>query len=302
MIIDKLINGIIDLQAPIVVGLDPRLADIPIHIKAPHFEALGKTPEAAAAAILDFNRGIIDAICDLVPAVKPQVAFYEQYGHMGFKAYIDTVDYAKAKGLVTIGDIKRGDIASTATAYSNGHIGMVDIDGSQQKLIDTDFVTINPYMGGDTIEPFLQDCKDHDRGLFALVKTSNKGSGDLQDIIMQDGLPLYRHVGKMVSDMGEGYRGRYGFSLLGAAVSARHQKDGKDLREALPHTFFLVPGYGAQGGKVEDLLGMRNKDGLGIIVNSSRGITYAYKAEKYSEQDYKEAARQAVIDMKGDLK
>ena len=302
MIIDKLIDNIIKLDAPIVVGLDPRLDDIPTHIKASYFEALGKTPAAAAAIILAFNKAIIDAICDIVPAVKPQIAFYEQFGHLGFKAYVDTIDYAKAKGLITIGDIKRGDIASTAEAYSKGHIGMVNVDGTPQKMMDTDFVTINPYMGGDTIEPFLEDCKTHDRGLFALVKTSNKGSGDIQDIIMNDGSPLYRHVGKMVSGMGKDYIGNHGFSLLCAVVSARHQKEGKELRENLPHTFFLVPGYGAQGGNVDDLLGMRNKEGLGIIVNSSRGITYAYKNKKYNEKDYATAAREAVLEMKKELK
>jgi len=303
MIIDKLISKIKELEAPIVVGLDPRLGQIPGHHTGPLFEEKGKTPEAAAMAIFLFNKAIIDSVWDIVPAVKPQIAMYEQFGPAGLACYFQTVAYAKSRGLIVIGDIKRGDIASTAEAYSDGHLGQTDIAGESTAISQTDFITVNPYMGYDSIEPYLSDCEKYDRGLFILVKTSNPSSADIQDLQTADGRPLYVHVGQLVDKWGRGLIGESGFSSIGAVVGATHPNQGKQLRDMLPNTFFLVPGYGAQGGKAADLSGMLNKDGLGIIVNNSRGITGAYQSEKYKapDTDFAMAAREAALDMKADL-
>jgi len=304
MLIDRLVEKIKKLNAPIVVGLDPRLSQIPGYIKEAVFESKGKTPEAAAEIIYTFNQAIIDSVCDIVPAVKPQIAMYEQFGAAGLSCYFNTVAYAKSKGLIVIGDIKRSDIASTAEAYSNAHIGTVDIEGEKKWTISqTDFVTINPYMGYDSIEPYLSDCKTYDKGLFVLVKTSNPSSSQIQDMKAADGRPVYAHVGDLVSQWGGGLIGKSGFSNIGAVVGATHPAEGTALRESMPHTFFLVPGYGTQGGKASDLAGMLNKDGLGIIVNNSRGITGAYQSGKFKtdEKDFAKAARTAVLDMKADL-
>ena len=306
MLIDRLIDRIKTLNAPIVVGLDPRISQIPSHIIADAYAAYGKTQQGAAAAILTFNRAIIDSVYDIVPAVKPQIAMYEQFGPAGFSCYFETVVYAKQKGLIVIGDIKRGDIASTAEAYSNAHIGVVKLEGEGdpvQFAAHTDFITVNPYMGYDSIEPYLSDCKNFDKGLFVLVKTSNPSSSQIQDMLTSDGRPIYAHVGQLVSQWGEGLIGQSGFSNIGAVVGATHPSQGKNLRDMLPHTFFLVPGYGAQGGKAADLTGMLNKDGLGIIVNNSRGITGAYQTEKYktSDEEFAQAARASALDMKADL-
>jgi len=305
VLIDRLIQKIKHLNAPIVVGLDPRLSQIPRYIKEAVYKAKGKTPEAAAEIIYTFNQAIIDNVHDIVPAVKPQIAMYEQFGAEGVACYFKTVDYAKSKGLIVIGDIKRSDIASTAEAYSNAHIGTVDMEDNDKIIISqTDFVTVNPYMGYDSIEPYLKDCVAYDKGLFVLVKTSNPSSSQIQDLKAADGRPVYAHMGDLVSEWGRGLIGESGFSNIGAVVGATHPAEGKALREALPHTFFLVPGYGAQGGKAADLAGMLNKDGLGIIVNNSRGITGAYQSEKYKtdEKNFAKAARAAVIDMRADLK
>jgi len=305
MIIDRLIEKITALRAPIVVGLDPRISQIPSHIKEEIYAAKGKSTEAAAEIILTFNKAIIDSICDIVPAIKPQIAMYEQFGVAGVDCYIKTIDYAKSKGLIVIGDIKRGDIASTAEAYSNAHLGLTDVDGEKSAVFQSDFITVNPYMGYDSIEPYLSDCGAYDKGLFILVKTSNPSSSQIQDLKAADGRPVYTHVGELVSQWGRGLIGQSGFSSVGAVVGATHPSQGKELRDMLPHTFFLVPGYGAQGGKAADLTGMLNKDGLGIIVNNSRGITGAYQSEKYkgrfSEKEFAQAARAAALDMKADL-
>ena len=304
MLIDTLIDRIIELDSPIVVGLDPRLSQIPSKIKEEAFLRRGKTPEAVARIFYRFNRAIIDHIYDLVPAVKPQIAFYEQLGASGLDSYIKTIAYAKSKGLIVIGDIKRGDIASTAEAYSHGHIGRIEIEDTVHRVFDEDFITVNPYMGSDSIEPYLSDCKSHGKGIFVLVKTSNRGSRDIQDIEISKGLPLYRHVGDLVSNWGKKLIGRHGFSSVGAVVGATYPGEGQALREAMPHTFFLVPGYGAQGGTAKDLAGMYNKNRLGIIVSSSRGITGAFQMDMYKgygESGFAQAARAAVLDMKRDL-
>jgi len=261
----------------------------------------GRTAIAVKYALLAYNKGIIDAVCDIVPAVKPQMAFYEQFGSEGVDAYIQTVAYAKSKGLLVIGDIKRSDIASTAEAYSDGHIGRVDIFGHHVSVIEHDFITLNPFLGADSVEPFLKNCRDYDKGLFLLVKTSNKGSGDLQDLISGD-RTIYEIVGDLVSGWGEGLVGKHGYSSIGAVVGATHPEVGEKLRKRLSHTFFLVPGYGAQGGSAADIAVNFDKNGVGAIVNNSRGIIAAYKSDKYSGMTYDTAARAAAIVMRDDLR
>ncbi|MCL2580172.1 MAG: orotidine-5'-phosphate decarboxylase [Oscillospiraceae bacterium] len=303
--IDRLIEKIRELHSPIVVGLDPRLEQIPAAFKEPYYQTDGKTPATAAKIILTWGKEIIDQVCDLVPAVKPQIAMYEQFGAPGIDCYIQTVGYAKSKGLVVIGDIKRGDIASTAAAYSDGHLGKVEVDGETHPGFDADFITVNPYMGYDSIQPYIDNCKRYEKGIFALVKTSNPNSFQIQDIIAPDGRPVHRHVGELVSKWGEELIGKSGFSSVGAVVGATHPQEAEVLREQMPHTFFLVPGYGAQGAAAKDLRGVFNKDGIGGIINSSRGITGAYALERY-KKDYDQAAfakaaRAAVLDMRADL-
>lgn len=306
MIIDKLIDKIKATENPTVVGLDPRLSYVPEYITQKYYAKYGQTPKAACKAMLKYNKKIIDAIYDIVPAVKPQIAMYERYGIEGLKCYVETLEYAKQKGLIIIGDIKRSDISSTAEAYSDGHIGSVSIGENQFEGFGQDFITLNPYLGSDSITPFIKDCKQFERGLFVLAKTSNPNSGEIQDLLV-DGEPLYVKVGELISKWGEELMGVNGFSSVGAVVGATHPDQAKKLREVMPHTFFLVPGYGAQGGTAEDLAVCFNSDGLGAIVNSSRGIIAAHMKDKYKEcfsdeKDFALAARQACIDMKNDLR
>jgi len=308
MLIDRLIKRITELSAPIVVGLDPRLDQIPSYIKEEEFAKHGRTTEAVAAILIRYNTALIDQIYDIIPAVKPQIAMYEQFGELGMYAYFQTLKYAKEKGLIVIGDIKRGDIASTAEAYSNVHIGRVDIDGESVQIGHTDFITVNPYMGYDSVEPYLADCKKYDKGLFVLVKTSNKGSKDVQDLNItascdsSESHTIYTHVGKLVEQWGAPLVGEYGYSSIGAVVGATHPEEAVNLRNQLQNTFFLVPGYGAQGGSGKDLKNLWSKN-YGAIVNNSRGITGAYLTEKYkcNENDFAKASRQAALDMKADL-
>jgi len=304
--IDRLIKKIKETENPTVVGLDPRLSYIPDYIIQDSYRKYGRTLKGAAKAMYKFNKKIIDQIYDIVPAVKPQIAMYERYGIEGLKTYLKTIEYAKEKGLIIIGDIKRSDIASTAQAYSDGHIGKTDVDGNMYEVFREDFITLNPYLGSDSITPFLEDCKKYEKGLFVLAKTSNPNSGEIQDLIV-DGIPLYEKVGSLISKWGEELIGQYGFSEVGAVVGATHPEQAKILREIMPHTFFLVPGYGAQGGKAEDLAVCFNNDGLGAIVNSSRGIIAAHTKDDYkdcfdNEKDFAKAARKAVINMKKDLR
>lgn len=301
--INKLVEKIEQLSAPIVVGLDPMLDFVPQHILTKAYNEKGENIEGVAEAIWQYNKGIIDATYDLIPAVKPQIAMYEQFGIEGLKVFKQTVDYCKEKGLVVIGDIKRGDIGSTSAAYAIGHLGKVTIGGKSYRGFDEDFVTLNPYMGSDGITPFIDVCKEEDKGLFILVKTSNPSSGEFQDQLV-DGKPLYELVGKKVAEWGELHMGNT-YSNIGAVVGATYPEMGKILRAMMPKTYILVPGYGAQGGKAEDLVHYFNKDGLGAIVNSSRGIIAAYKQkgyEKFGAEAYADASRQAVIDMREDLK
>ena len=300
--IDKLITKIKATDAPIVVGLDPMLGYIPNYIKEAAFKEFGETLEGAAEAVWQYNKGIVDATYDLIPAVKPQVAMYEQFGIPGMMAFHKTVQYCKEKGLIVIGDIKRGDIGSTSAAYATGHIGKVTIGSNTYEPFGEDFVTVNPYLGTDGIKPFVDVCKENDKGLFILVKTSNPSSGEFQDRLI-DGRPLYEHMGEKVAEWGaDCMSGDY--SNIGAVVGATYPEQGKILRKLMPKTFILVPGYGAQGGKGKDLAYFFNEDGLGAIVNSSRGIIAAYKQEayaKFGETGYAYASRQALLDMKADI-
>jgi orotidine-5'-phosphate decarboxylase len=301
--INQLTRKIEQLGAPIVVGLDPMLDYIPEQILRKAYSEKGENLEGVAEAIWIFNKGIIDATYDLIPAVKPQIAMYEQFGIEGLRVFKKTIDYSKEKGLVVIGDIKRSDIGSTSSAYATGHLGKVTIGGKQYRGFDEDFITLNPYLGSDGIQPFIDVCKEENKGLFILVKTSNPSSGEFQDQLI-NGRPLYELVGKKVAEWGELHMGDH-YSYIGAVVGATYPEMGKILRKLMPKTYILVPGYGAQGGRAEDLVHYFNKDGLGAIVNSSRGVIAAYKLkayEKFGPEGYAEASRQAVIDMREDLK
>ena len=301
--IDKLIAKIKETKAPIVVGLDPMLSYIPEHIKEKAFEEKGETLAGAAEAIWQFNKEIVDKTYDLIPAVKPQIAMYEQFGLPGLGAFQKTVDYCKRKGLVVIGDIKRGDIGSTSAAYAAGHLGRVQVGSRFYAPFDEDMITVNPYMGSDCINPFAEVCKREKKGLFILVKTSNPSSGEFQDRLI-DGKPLYELVGGKVAEWGEDCMGEE-YSYIGAVVGATYPEQGKLLRKIMPKAYILVPGYGAQGGKGKDLAHFFNKDGLGAIVNSSRGIIAAYKQEayaKYGAEHFGDASRAAVEDMIADIK
>lgn len=300
--INKLVDKIKKLDAPIVMGLDPMMNYIPEQIVNKAFAEYGETIEGACEAVWQYNKGIIDATYDLIPAVKPQIAMYEQFGVEGLKVFQKTVDYCKEKDLVVIGDIKRGDIGSTSTAYAVGHLGKVKVGSKSFKTFDEDFVTVNPYLGSDGVNPFLDVCREEKKGIFVLVKTSNPSSGEFQDRLV-DGRPLYEIVGEQVAKWGESHMGD-AYSYVGAVVGATYPEMGKVLRKLMPKTYILVPGYGAQGGKAADLVHYFNEDGLGAIVNSSRGIIAAYKQEKYASfgaENYADASRQAVIDMREDI-
>ena len=301
--IQKLINNIVAKDAPIVVGLDPTLKFIPENLLKESYEEFGANLKGVSEAIWKFNKAIIDSTYDLIPAVKPQIAMYEQFGLPGVEVFKRTVDYCKEKGLIVIGDVKRGDIGSTSTAYAIGHLGTVEIEGKTFLPFDEDFATVNPYLGTDGVKPFVDICNANDRGIFVLVKTSNPSSGEFQDRII-DGKPLYEHVADKVNEWGAASMdGNY--SNVGAVVGATYPEQGKILREKMPNVFILVPGYGAQGGKGADLVHFFNKDGLGAIINSSRGIIAAYQNEKYAsfgEKNFADASRQAVLDMKADIK
>ena len=300
--INKLIEKIQKTHAPIVVGLDPMLNYVPEHIQARAFAEYGETLEGAAEAIWQFNKAIVDATYDLIPAVKPQVAMYEQFGIEGLKAFKKTVDYCHEKELVVIGDVKRGDIGSTSEAYAVGHLGKVQVGSKSYYGFDEDFATVNPYLGSDGIKPFIKVCKEENKGLFILVKTSNPSSGEFQDRMI-DGRPLYEWVGEQVADWGKDHMGD-SYSYIGAVVGATYPEQGKILRKIMPKTFILVPGYGAQGGRGKDLVHFFNEDGLGAIINSSRGIIAAYKQEAYASfgaENFADASRQAVKDMIADI-
>ena len=300
--IQKLINEIEKKNAPVVAGLDPTLSMIPKSITDVSYEEHGETLEGAADAVLRFNMKIVDSIYDLIPAVKPQIAMYEQLGIPGLIAFQKTVSYCKEKGLIVIGDVKRGDIGSTSKAYATAHLGKVDVGNNSYTPFEEDFATVNPYLGTDGVKPFIDVCNENDKGIFVLVKTSNPSSGEFQDREV-DGKPLYEHVADKVNEWGSlSMDGAY--SNVGAVVGATYPEMGAALRKVMPHAYILVPGYGAQGGKAEDLKAFFNPDGLGAIVNSSRGIIAAWQNEKYASfggENFADASRQAVIDMIEDI-
>ncbi|MCR5143694.1 MAG: orotidine-5'-phosphate decarboxylase [Lachnospiraceae bacterium] len=307
--INKLNDKIKKTNAPIVVGLDPMLNYLPKHLLDAGIKKHGESLEAVSDAIFEYNKAIVDATYDLIPAVKPQVAMYEQFGLPGLEAYKKTIDYCHEKDLVVIGDVKRGDIGSTSAAYATAHVGKVTVGGKTFRPFDEDFATVNPYLGSDGINPFVDVCKEEKRGLFILVKTSNPSSGEFQDKLIEteDGkkIPLYEYVGAMVDKWGADCMGDE-FSYIGAVVGATYPEMGKVLRNIMPKSYILVPGYGAQGGKGVDLVNFFNKDGLGAIVNSSRGIIAAYTKDQYkdkgiTEQNFADASRLAVIDMVEDI-
>lgn len=318
--INVLVEKIKKTEAPIVVGLDPTMELIPKYLMNNAIKDYGENFEAVGEAIFEYNKAIIDAVYDLVPAVKPQIAMYEQFGIFGLMAYEKTIKYSKEKGLIVIGDIKRGDIGSTSTAYALGHLGSVKVGNTVCRGFDEDFATVNPYLGTDGIKPFIDVCREEKKGIFVLVKTSNPSSGEFQDRKIDD-KALYEIVGAKVREWGESHMScsgdidmgcgldndvkSCGYSYVGAVVGATYPEVGKIMREAMPKTYILVPGYGAQGGTAKDLSHFFNKDGLGAIINSSRGIIGAYKMEKYAkygDENFGDAAREAVITMREDIK
>lgn len=297
---DRLCEAILAKNNPTVAGLDPKLDYVPAFIKEASFAKYGNTLEGAADALLTFNKGLIDALCDIVPAVKPQCAYYEMYGWQGVKTLYETIRYAKSKGLFVITDGKRNDIGTTMEAYAAAHLGKVSVNGAETAPFDADALTVNGYLGTDGIAPLLPICQAQDKGIFVLVKTSNKSSGELQDQCIQD-TSIYRTMGNMCEKWGADSHGKYGYSAVGAVVGATYPEQLSELRKALPHTFFLVPGYGAQGGGAKDVAPAFDANGLGAVINSSRGIMCAYKKGDYTEAQYAEAARDEAIRMRDEL-
>ena len=301
MSMNRLIDRIVVLNNPTVVGLDPKLEYVPEYIKEKAFDKYGYTLKGAAKALLEFNKGLIDVLCDIVPAIKPQCAYYEMYGPAGVKTLYKTMEYAKEKGMLVITDGKRNDIGSTMEAYAIGHLGLTDVHGAQLSAFSGDMLTVNGYLGFDGIKPLLKVCDEQDKGIFVLVKTSNPSSGELQDRRI-DGKPVYEIMGEMCEQWGApSVCEPYGFSNVGAVVGATYPEQLKELREKMPHTFFLVPGYGAQGGSAKDIKHAFGKDGIGAIVNSSRGIMCAYKQRGFEEKDYAQAAYLEAIRMRDDI-
>lgn len=300
MSLDRLIEKIVETQNPTVAGLDPKLDFIPEYIKQESFKKYGKNLQGAADALLTFNKGLIDALCDTVPAVKPQCAYYEMYGFHGVKALYDTIQYAKDKGMFVITDGKRNDIGTTMEAYAAGHLGEIAIDDDVFEPFGGDALTVNGYLGTDGISPLVDICNKKDGGIFVLVKTSNPSSGELQDRQI-DGKAVYEIMGEMCENWGKDLAGKYGYSGVGAVVGATYPKQLEELRTKLPHTFFLVPGYGAQGGGAKDVSYAFDEKGLGAIINSSRGIMCAYKKGNYDETEYAKAARDEAIRMREDI-
>lgn len=298
---DKLIDKIRQTNNPTVIGLDPGYEKLPNCIKNKYTEDI----EGACKGILEFNKNLIDAVYDIIPAVKVNIAFYEMYGLKGMETFECTCEYAKQKGMIVITDIKRGDIGSTAKCYSNAFLGKTKIGNFEDSIYDVDFVTVNAYMGIDSVKPFIEDCIKYNKGIFILVKTSNPSSGDLQDLKLETGEEVYRKVANLVENWGEDLRGKYGYSSVSAVVGATYPKQLEKLRKDAPHTYFLIPGYGAQGGKAEDIALGFDKEGLGGIVNASRSLMCAYKSDKWNtqfkEEEYALATRAEAIRMRDEL-
>ena len=300
-IIDILIEKIKETNNPTVIGVDTRYDMVPDCVKAKY----GTDIKGMCDAMLEYSKALIDATYDIIPAVKLQSAYFEMYGVEGEKVLKTMIDYCKEKGMVVMVDAKRGDIGSTSKGYSNAYLGKNEIDGEKTPIFDTDFLTVNPYMGSDCVMPFVEDCKEYNKGIFVLVKTSNKSSGEIQDLITEDGETVYTKVGKLVEKWGEECRGEYGYSSVSAVVGATYPKQLQELRALMPHTYFLIPGYGAQGGKAEDIALGFDENGLGGIVNATRSLMCAYKSDlwkdKFSEEDYAKATRAEAIRMRDEL-
>ncbi len=294
--IDTLIEKIEEKQNPTVVGLDTNFEYLPEEMRAGVGDLAG-----AAEAVVSFNKKVVDAVADVVPAVKVQIAYYEMYGAEGLRAFTETCRYAKKKGLIVMTDAKRNDIGATAECYAKAYLGETAVGGRAFTAFDSDFLTVNGYLGSDGIKPFLGWMQKRDKGIFVLVKTSNPSSGELQDLKLENGKTVYEYMGALVEEWGKGSVGKFGYSDVGAVVGATHPVQAKILRREMPHTFFLIPGYGAQGGTAADLKVCFDKNGRGGIVNSSRGILCAYRQERYKGQAFDEAAKNACIDMKNDL-
>lgn len=301
MAFDRLIENIVKMQNPTVAGLDPKLDYVPESIKTKCFEKYGKTLEGAAAALFEFNKALIDALYDIVPAVKPQAAYYEMYGWQGVKALCDTIAYAKSKGMFVITDGKRNDIGTTMEAYATAHLGHTDVAGESIDAFGADALTVNGYLGTDGIKPLAKICDSDDKGIFVLVKTSNPSSGELQDMKLETNESVYEHMGKMCEGWGEDLMGKHGYSAVGAVVGATYPEQLGEMREKLPHTFFLVPGYGAQGGGADDVKNAFDENGLGAIINSSRGIMCAWKKQGLTEDDFAVAARKEAERMRDEI-
>ena len=299
--IDRLIDKIKQTNNPTVMGLDPRFDMLPKCVT----DKYDKTLEGVSKAILEYNKALIDETCDIIPAVKPQIAFYEMFGIPGLEAFKETCKYAKEKGMIVIADIKRGDIGSTAQGYSNAFLEKKKIGDHEESIFDVDFVTVNPYMGTDCVKPFIEDCKKYDKGIFILVKTSNPSSGELQDLKLENGKEVYMQVADLVEKWGEDLVGKYGYSSVSAVVGATYPEQLEQIRSKAPHTYFLIPGYGAQGGKAEDIALGFDKNGLGGIVNASRSLMCAYKSEiwknQFTEEEYAKATRAEALRMKEEL-
>ncbi len=298
MALDRLIEKIVEKQNPTVAGLDPKLSYIPEFIKEEAYVKYGKNPEGAAAAILTFNKGLIDALCGIVPAVKPQCAYYEAFGWQGMKTLSETIAYARERGMFVITDGKRNDIGTTMQAYAEAHLGETDAEGEIFEPFGADALTVNGYLGTDGIQPLLKICEQKDKGIFVLVKTSNPSSGELQDRLMEDGKTLYRTVGDFCEEWGKQLPGKHGYSGVGAVVGATWPAQLEELREALPHTFFLVPGYGAQGGGAKDVAPAFDENGIGAVVNASRSILCAWQKKNAPECDYARAAEEEAVAMR----
>lgn len=301
MSFDRLIKAIVKTQNPTVAGLDPKLDYIPDYIRESAYAKYGKNLEGASEALFEFNKGLIDALYDIVPAVKPQAAYYEMYGWQGVRTLQRTIEYAKQKGMFVITDGKRNDIGTTMEAYANAHLGFTEVDGEKYEAFGADALTVNGYLGSDGVNPVIKVSSQNDKGMFILVKTSNPSSGELQDRTLEDNKSIYRTMGDMCEKWGESLMGEYGYSGVGAVVGATYTEQLGELRSALPHTFFLVPGYGAQGGGAKDVAPAFDKNGLGAIINSSRGIMCAWKKENCPQEDYAQAARREAIRMRDEI-
>ncbi len=298
---DELIKKIKEMDNPTVIGLDPRYDMIPTCITSKY----EKTIEGACSAIVEFNKALIDATYDIIPAVKPQIAFYEMFGIPGMVAFKETCEYAKQKGMCVIIDAKRGDIGSTAEGYSNAFIGKTTIGDKKEAIFDADFVTVNPYLGSDGIKPFIKDCTEYGKGIFIILKTSNPSSAELQNTKTEAGEEIYKHMGKLINDWGKELIGENGYSSVSVVVGATHPRELKELRELMPNAFFLIPGYGAQGGKAEDIALGFDKNGIGGIVNASRSLMCAYKKdewkEQFKEEEFAKATRAEAIRMRDEI-